>query len=346
MTETIRDGRARVAPTTVLASPIARVLDDLYLTLHIGPMGFTLSLPLIGVASSGVTPTPRVIAALLAIGVAFHLFAYGLNDLIDLPLDRTEPQRSGDPLVRGVITPATLAMVAIAQLPIALALAWYIELPVRGVLALLIAFAGLAAYDVWGKRCSAPWLTDAIQGVGWGSLLLVGAATSEVTPAATFRMLAAILLYIQLINGVHGPLRDLPNDFRRGARTTAIALGARPDGAGVVIPRALVMYALLLHGMLLLIVAMCVRSATLNVQIAAAALGAGLSMLLHVGYRQRGDNTTLGLAGGLYVALSFATLVLAGAHNAAPAVQGALGWLVVLPAGLMFLRNARQRTTP
>lgn len=346
MTETILDGSARVAPTTVVPSPIARVLDDLYLTLHIAPMGFTLSLLLLGVASSGVAPTPRAIAALLAIGVAFHLFAYGLNDLIDLPLDRTELQRSDDPLVRGVITPATLAMIAMVQLPIALGIAWYIDLPVRGVLALLVAFAGLAAYDTWGKRCPAPWLTDAIQGVGWASLLFVGAAMSATTNAATLRMMAAILLYIQLINGVHGPLRDLPNDYRRGARTTAIALGSRPDGAGVFIPRALVVYALLLHGVLLLIVAMCVRDATLTVQFAAAALGAGLSMLLHVGYRQRGERTKLGLAGALYVALSFATLVLAGAHHATPLVQAALGWLVVIPAGLMFLRNARQRSTP
>ena len=346
MTETTLDGTARAAPTRVVPSPIARILDDLYLTLHIAPMGFTLSLPLLGVASSGVAPTPRAIAALLAIGAAFHLFAYGLNDLIDLPLDRTEPQRSDDPLIRGVITPATLAMIAMAQLPIALGIAWYIDLPVRGVVALLAAFAGLAAYNMWGKRCPAPWLTDAIQGVGWGSLLFVGAATSDTTSAATFGLLAAILLYIQLINGVHGSLRDLPNDFRRGARTTAIALGARPNGAGVVIPRALVVYAALLHGMLLLIVAMCVRGSTPTVQFAAATLGAGLSMLLQVGYRHRGDQATLGLSGALYVALSFATLVLAGAHDAAPTVQRALGWLVVLPAGLMFLRNARQRTTP
>jgi 1,4-dihydroxy-2-naphthoate octaprenyltransferase len=51
-----------------------------------------------------------------------------------------------------------------------------------------------------------------------------------------------------MINGVHGSLRDLENDLKSGAKTTALALGARPRANdAVVLSMPLVLYTLFLQ---------------------------------------------------------------------------------------------------
>jgi hypothetical protein len=78
-------------------------------------------------------------------------------------------------------------------------------------------------------------LTDAIQGLAWGSLAIYGAQARGMAPNGLTWMIAAYAtVFIMFINGIHGSLRDLANDVACGARTTAIFLGARPppaDGA-------------------------------------------------------------------------------------------------------------------
>ena len=65
--------------------------------------GFSLALPLVGAAAVSAALTPLQVAGLVAVGLAFHVFGYVSNDVIDLPIDRTQPLRHADPLVRGAI---------------------------------------------------------------------------------------------------------------------------------------------------------------------------------------------------------------------------------------------------
>jgi hypothetical protein len=67
-------------------------------------------------------------------------------------------------------------------------------------------------------------------------------------------LFAYVVVYILLISGVHGGLRDLPNDSRYGVRSTAVFFGAHVEGEGVVIPRRLRHYSRFLQGALLVIV--------------------------------------------------------------------------------------------
>ncbi len=340
---------ARVGRTTSTRNRTARdairqMLDAAYLTLHVAPMGFTLSLPLLGVAVSGVVPTGLSLSALLLVGFAFHVFAYGLNDVVDLPLDRSEPQRQDDPLVRGLVAPRTLLAVALLQLPVALWVAWSRGIATSGLMALMAAFIGLGAYDVWGKRCRWPWLTDLVQAVGWAALAYVGVRPHADSVARVFCLLGALVLYIMLINGVHGPVRDLTNDARRGARTTAILLGARPVDDGCHLPRALVLYAVVLHAGLLALLAPLLAGASRAWWTVAVGLAAVCSALLVTGYRQRAHARSIALAGAVYVALSFALIVVAGGHSAPWTVQRVLLALIVLPSACMFVRNRRAWT--
>jgi hypothetical protein len=118
---------------------------------------------------------------------------------------------------------------------------------------LAAAFALMAAYNRWGKRCPFPPLTDLVQGLGWAALLAYGAAATGRRPTRLTGLLAGYeLLLILMVNGVHGGLRDLRNDLATGARTTPIMFGAaeRADG-GLAVPPALIAYALALQAALL-----------------------------------------------------------------------------------------------
>ena len=79
----------------------------------------------------------------------------------------------------------------------------------------------------------------------------------------TWMVAAYVAVYTLLFNGVHGPLRDLDNDFASGARTTAVFLGARParDGGRPVVPRAVAIYAAVVRaGLIGILVALLFRN--------------------------------------------------------------------------------------
>lgn len=186
-------------------------------------------LVLLGVGS--VEPDPRTssLVLLLAIALCFHTFAYVFNDVIDLPTDRTHPARQNDFLVRGTISKNQALAISLAQIPLAVGLAWWAEAGWPAILCLLLGFGLMAVYDIWGKRCPIPPLTDLAQGLGWGSLALfaalaLGHRPNLLTWVATFHG----IWFIFLINGVHGGLRDLENDLARSRITTASFFGAQP----------------------------------------------------------------------------------------------------------------------
>jgi 4-hydroxybenzoate polyprenyltransferase len=233
-----------------------QILSDAYHTLRLSAFGATAALPLLGAAVADRTLDGRRAAGLLGVAAAFHTFAYVHNDLCDLELDRTQPLRAAYPLVRGALAPRAALALALASLPAAFALDALASAPGRTGARrarLATALALLAAYNHWGKRCSLPPLTDLIQALGWAALLAYGAAASGQADPPLLRLLVVYeLALIMQVNGIHGALRDLANDHARGARTTAIWLGARPGPTGdLQITRALAAYALALQATLL-----------------------------------------------------------------------------------------------
>jgi 4-hydroxybenzoate polyprenyltransferase len=231
---------------------IIRFSKRVYLTIRISTLGFTLLLPLLGAASAQRELTGTTLLSMLAVGLAFHIFAYVLNDVVDLWLDRTEPLRTDSPLVQGAIRRREALWLALSQPPLAFAFALLDGASLPALLMLTAAFLGLAVYDLYGKRCPWPVLTDVLQAAGWCALVLFGALAHAPTLRADAPwLLVYVFAYVLLITGIHGSVRDLANDFARGARTSAIWLGARPaEGSGVKLSRTLTAYGLLLQAAL------------------------------------------------------------------------------------------------
>src|SRR5262249_44183465 len=131
--------------------------------------------PLLGAATASSWLTRHQILGLIAVATAFHIFAYVLNDVIDLRVDRTESLRADFPLVRGTVQPRHALMVAFLQIPIALGVTAWLGVNVQAYTELIAAFVLMTAYNLWGKRTPFPPLTDLIQGLGWAALALYGA---------------------------------------------------------------------------------------------------------------------------------------------------------------------------
>ena len=102
--------------------------------------------------------------------------------------------------------------------------------------ALAFGYATTILYNIYGKRCPVPMITDAVQGLAWGSLALFGALLVGEPSPMTLIPVAFGFGFIFLINGVHGGLRDFDNDLNQGRITTSIYLGATSRGDGTVLP--------------------------------------------------------------------------------------------------------------
>ncbi len=323
------------------AAPVDHPWWHVYRFIRVSAFGATALLPLLGAASHGAPVRSEQIAGLLGIALSFHIFAYVLNDVIDLPIDRLEPQRQTFPLVRGLLTARQALAIALAQVPVAVVLAGMLGLHAPGIAALGAAFALMSVYNVWGKRCRWPFLTDLAQGLGWAALLLVGAYLPGHTPAAlTWALVAFEVVFILLINGAHGSLRDLANDLRCGARTMAIWLGARPGDSqrAVILPVQMSAYALLLHSAALLVLLAAVAlgwvhyGPPLRLAVGVGLLGAlvwGGWLLWRTGTAR--DQAALISGGTAHIGLLLAALMLVVAPQTSPALLASMLGVYVLP---------------
>jgi 4-hydroxybenzoate polyprenyltransferase len=207
---------------------------------------FTGTCLLLGAASIPHDITIGQLSALLGVTLCFHVYTYTLNDVVDLTIDRTNPARRQDLLVRGVLTPRQMLLIAFVQPLLTIPITASLGAGAAAYGTLAAAFALMGAYNMWGKRCRFPPLTDAIQGMAWGSLAIYAAQTVGASPTSlTWMVTAYLTVFTLLFNGIYGPFRDLASDFAAGARTTAIVFGARPASAGGRrhVPRALSAYA-------------------------------------------------------------------------------------------------------
>lgn len=212
-------------------------LDDIERFIRASYLGHTWMLVLLGAASFNPNLPIAEAFGLLVIALNFHCFGYVHNDLIDLHIDRTQALRASDPLVRGSVRPTTAWLFALAQIVVSAGLAIAMSASPTALTVLAIGYGATVLYNLYGKKCPIPPLTDGVQGIAWGSLAAFGALMAGGMTWMALLPVGFGFSYIFLINGVHGGLRDLRNDLQHERHTTAIFFGARPGSAATsVIP--------------------------------------------------------------------------------------------------------------
>ena len=235
---------------TSASHPIKQWLIDAQQLIRFPALAFTLILPLLGAATAASEFTLGQMVTLILVGLMFHTFAYVLNDVIDLPIDRTHPMRQNEPLVRGAILPQQALFIALAQIPLAFLLTFWSGGNVLAYSALGGAFVLLAVYDIFSKRTAFPPLIDFAQALGWGSFVLfgVGVVSDHLTKLASVPFLFSII-YVMIINSLHS-MKDIPNDVIYHAHTTPTYFGVRPTTSGAHVPRSFKAYLFVWQGLL------------------------------------------------------------------------------------------------
>jgi 4-hydroxybenzoate polyprenyltransferase len=349
---------ARPTPATRvqgLAAWLGGAVRFWYVFTRFPVIGVSALMPLLGAASLNPRPSAGQVFGLLGVALAFHNFAYVFNDVVDLPVDRTEPLRAKCPLVQGTVKPWQALAFAGLMAPLAFGLTAWQGGPLRAYLALGAGFALMAAYDLWGKRTRFPPLTDLVQALGWGAYTLYGAA---MMPGPfnhlTVVVVAFVVVYILMVNGVHGSLRDLKNDYDCGMRSTALLLGARPRGEGVTLPWPLAAYTLALQAGLIALTAFPLASNDLGYPpparalTAAAVLGSTLFALywLRAAARRSARGSPMIIAGAMHIALTLSCVVVLFACRAAPGLLAVMVVIYLAPLLLHqeILEGARHRT--
>ncbi|HKY53023.1 MAG TPA: UbiA family prenyltransferase [Anaerolineales bacterium] len=202
--------------------------------------------PLIGSATAITQLTGFHLLGILGGAIAFHIYVSLLNDIVDLPLDRTNPARAAYPLVSGRISVGTALLITLIQIPIAAAIIYWQSGPPTAYFAMALALGMMTIYNIWGKRSSFPPAMDVIQGLGFSSLVLYGAALTGGLTSLSWLTFALGILWMVIIN-LLGGLRDLRSDLAFGVNTTPIYFGMRPTGREETVPSFLPYYGYVLH---------------------------------------------------------------------------------------------------
>ena len=290
-------------------------------------MGGSLILPLVGLASAAGPVSGREVVLAIAIGIAFHVSVYVLNDVVDLRIDRTDPRRVTSPLVTGLVTPAAAVVLSLVMLVVALAIAAQAGAPVS--IAVVAAVVGLGAYDLLGKLTRWPPVTDTVQALGWAALVLAGAWLAGGPTQLAWALAAYIVVFIVMANGIHGAIRDLPNDRRHGVLTTAAVLGARATADGRrIVPRAVMGLAWLLQGGLVAVTVVAVTVGGGSILAVAPSIAA--VALLAAATRARSDADLLS-AGMLHLLVALAVPITLVVGVASPGLVAVLIGVYVVP---------------
>jgi len=174
---------------------------------------------------------------LFLVGFLGHSFGFVFNDIIDYKLDKTAKEIQDRPLISGTITLRNAWIYALGCMIFAFGIGFFIAMMTSLYLPLVIlAFSAffIALYDLISKKL--PFM-DILVALGVFFLILYGALygynqgqpASSLGDVTLLAWIVCILGSIQVLfmQMIAGGLKDIKNDFEKGARTTAIKLGVR-----------------------------------------------------------------------------------------------------------------------
>jgi len=198
--------------------------------------GLTALAPVVGAVAMEQFELTHLILLFL-IGFFGHSYGFALNDILDLKIDRTSREIGDRPLLSKKMTLRnawifTLSCAIISFL-LAIYLAWRTNSYFPFII-LVLSSISITIYDLISKKYVG---MDIFVAGAIFLLILYGSATVSIN----LTLLAWIVIVLGTIQVffmqfIAGGLKDIENDFKRGAKTVAIKMGVRMEGGLVKIP--------------------------------------------------------------------------------------------------------------
>ncbi len=173
---------------------------------------------------------------LFLIGFFGHTYGFVLNDIIDYNIDKTSKEISDRPLVSGTISIKKAWIYAISSMIISFIIAYYLAVTTNiyyPIIVLALSAFFVSIYDLISKKMPG---MDIILTISIFFLILYGASTvvRDIFDVTRLAWIVCILGSIQVLfmNAIAAGMKDIENDYKRGAKTLAIKMGVRIiDGA-------------------------------------------------------------------------------------------------------------------
>lgn len=168
---------------------------------------------------------------LFLVGFFGHTFGFVLNDIIDYRIDKSSKEISDRPLVSGTISIKNAWIFAISSMTIAFIVAFYIALATSHFFPLIVLATAaffVTLYDTISKKAPGMDIFVALSVfflIVYGSSIVVDSITQITKLAWIVCALGGIqVLFMQI---VAGGMKDIENDFKKGAKTLAVKMGVR-----------------------------------------------------------------------------------------------------------------------
>jgi len=168
---------------------------------------------------------------LFLIGFLGHTYGFVLNDILDYKIDRHSKEIKDRPLVSGTISRQKAWAFALAALITAFILAIYVTITYQLYFSLIILTVSAFLVTIYNLISKKLPLTDIILAAAVFFLVLYGAA-AQVDNIFQISLLAWIVcllgaIQVLFMNIIAGGLKDIENDYKKGANTLAVKLGVR-----------------------------------------------------------------------------------------------------------------------
>ena len=177
---------------------------------------------------------------LFIIGFFGHTYGFVLNDILDYKIDKTSKEISDRPLISGTISIKKAWIFAILSMMISFIIAGYLAVTSNIYYPIIIlAFSAIfvSIYDLTSKKIPG---MDMILSISVSFLVLYGASTvvKSFIEISKLAWIVCLLGGIQVLfmNAIAAGMKDIENDFNRGARTLAIKMGVRITNGRLIVP--------------------------------------------------------------------------------------------------------------
>lgn len=216
----------------------------------------TISVPIMGALTVSNYLSDLEVINLGFIGFCCHVFGFGLNDILDLKVDKNAPSRKKSPLVTGKLKLWEAYVFTIIQVPIMLAIYYFlIQGSKLGLILLCVSIILAVIYDLWSKHGKFPKLLAELALASSIGILSLGGAFSKTEQISLKSIIFALTLtlILLLLNSVPSGLKDLKTDFECGAKSFVISAGCKMvDSDEMLIPKRLWIYCTILQMLIII----------------------------------------------------------------------------------------------
>lgn len=200
-------------------------------------VGFIAIIPVIGALSADPSINGIHLLKLFTVGIFMHVYAYVLNEWVDLEIDKHSQYLKDKPLVSGVIPKHHALIIVFMAVMISICLtALYFDL--LSVILLLITIGFVTLYDLTNKKMK---LNEFFQSLGVLSFCLFGAVSSnnDIYNISFLTWMMGIAFFLRFLSGAIAcgvGLKDIKNDIKNKAVTIPILLGVHINDNKIKMP--------------------------------------------------------------------------------------------------------------